>query len=96
MNAGISCQLPEELAIRLHQYTEEKGISADDFVRHLLNENLPPLDPAKEKRRREAVIAWLSARDEAKLQNEEEDDGYDILEALERNRQEERDRSPAS
>ncbi len=86
MNMGISCDLSEELAIRLHQYTEEKGITAENFVRQLLDQNLPPLDPEKEKRRCEEVLAWLRARAEAKLEEDEDDDGYDILKALEENR----------
>jgi hypothetical protein len=83
-----SFHLPDDLVLRLHQLSEAKGLTADEFLFRLLDQVLPPLDAKKEEERKARALADLDALWAQDAAEDEPDDGYDLCAELDKHRPE--------
>jgi hypothetical protein len=84
---ALQLTLPPELEARLRQEAERRGQPTEAVALRLLDEHLPPLNESNRRIQAAKSLEELFAAADAAP---EQDDGYDLLQALDQNRQGER------
>ncbi len=76
----LRMDLPADLAERLRQAAERRGLSADAYTLGLLEQHLPPVD------RRAALVALLQSWIDADDADEQKETGDYLIRALDEDR----------